>query len=494
MKQTAIFVVGIMLSLPAIPLMAQVQQDECYSCHVTMEDDASVAFARDVHRKAGLTCASCHGGDATRDDMEEGMSAARGFKGVPAGKAISATCGSCHDDDERMKTLGYRGATGQLSALRSSAHSRGSDETATPLMECTHCHGAHGIRPVDDAASRVSRRNVVALCSSCHDNPLYMRKYNPSLPTDQLAKYRTSVHGQRNQRGDDRAATCADCHMAHEIRPASAASSSVNAMNIPQTCGHCHENAEYMKPYGIPTDQLTEFRMSVHGKALLEKRDASAPSCNDCHGNHGAAPPNVASVSNVCGTCHALNAELFRASRHAEEFKKAGYPECETCHGNHNVPPATEELLSLGEQSLCGSCHSAENAPQGFRAAQAMHVLLDSLQHTVALAERLIDEAEQKGMEIEDVRFTLRDARQARFQARTAVHAFSVDKFREVLDPGLQIARDALADAEAANDEYYFRRSGLAVATLIITLTVILLFLYIRRIDRRDREPEQAVS
>jgi len=488
---TLLFVLLLLLSTAAT---APAQQDECYSCHSSMEDDASRAFASDVHRNAGLTCASCHGGDASLDDMDESMNTRRGFIGVPKTKAISAICGSCHDDDARMKKMGFTGNTGQLTALRSSGHSLGSGKDAKPIMQCTDCHGTHGIRHTDDPASRVSSRKVVALCSSCHDNPTYMRRYNPSLPTDQLAKYRTSTHGALNLKGDTRAATCPDCHTAHEIRPASAASSSVNAMNIPATCGHCHENTEYMKPYGIPTDQLTKYRKSVHGKALLEKREASAPSCNDCHGNHGAAPPDVASISNVCGTCHALNAELFRESRHSTEFDRLGYPECETCHGSHEVLPATESLLVLGEGSLCGKCHSESAAPEGYRAAQYMRVLLDSLQETVAHAEHTIEAAEQKGMEVGDLRFSLRDARQARLRSRTAVHSFSIDKFKEVLYPGLMIARQALSDAEDANDDYYFRRTGLAVVSLIITVVVILLFLYIRRIERAQKEQQSAAG
>jgi len=243
-----------------------------------------------------------------------------------------------------------------------------------------------------------------------------------------------------------------------------------------------------MKGTGLPTTQLAEYRQSVHGKALLEKRETSAPSCNDCHGNHGAAPPNVASISNVCGTCHALNADLFRQSRHNEEFKRLGKPECETCHGNHGVKPATLELLTMDAGAPCASCHSESKAPEGYRAATTMRVLLDSLMETVALAEKRLDAAEQKGMEIDDVRFSLRDARQARLQSRTAVHAFSLEKFREVVDPGLAIARQALADADGANEEYYYRRHGLAVVTLFITLTIVLLALYIRRVEKRQAQ------
>ena len=83
-----------------------------------------------------------------------------------------------------------------------------------------------------------------------------------------------------------------------------------------------------MKEYDIPTNQYEEFTKSVHGVDLLEKHDLSAPACNSCHGNHGAIPPGVESISEVCGTCHALNAELFQASPHKKAFDEHNYPEC----------------------------------------------------------------------------------------------------------------------------------------------------------------------
>lgn len=480
---------GIILSIVVFLLFsahAFAQQDECYSCHDLLEDEPSQAFNADVHRAAGFTCAHCHGGDASEEDMDIAMSAAEGFIGVPRGVAISTRCAGCHDDAETMRGFGYTGSTGQLDALLGSAHARGIGEDAEPILQCTDCHGAHGIRDTGHLASPVSPLRVIGLCSSCHASPEIMRRYNPSLPTDQLAKYRTSVHGQRNLRGDPRTATCADCHTAHDIRPAEEATSSVHPLNIPQTCGHCHADQEYMSEYDIPTNQLSLFRTSVHGTALLERRELSAPSCNDCHGNHGAVPPSVASISNVCGTCHALNAELFRDSRHAKEFERMGYPECETCHGNHGVTQATEALLRVDEGALCRRCHSETEAPVGFRAAIRMRTMLDSLMQTIRTAEAAIDRAEQKGMEVDDIRFALRDARQARLQSRTEVHAFSLEAFEEVVDPGLVIARQSLRSAREANDEYYYRRHGLAVATLIITGMVVLLFFYIRRIERQD--------
>src|SRR5690348_815605 len=68
------------------------------------------------------------------------------------------------------------------------------------------CAGCHGGDPssADNAMStkagfkgNITRRQVPELCGKCHSDAAYMRQYNPSLRTDQLAQYRTSVHGKK---------------------------------------------------------------------------------------------------------------------------------------------------------------------------------------------------------------------------------------------------------------------------------------------------------
>ena len=164
-----------------------------------------------------------------------------------------------------------------------------------------------------------------------------MRRYNPQLPTDQLAEFRTSVHGRRLAAGDTQVANCVSCHGVHGILPASDARSPVHATNVPTTCARCHGDPAHMAAYGIPTDQFVKYQRSVHGQLLLVQRDVSAPACNDCHGNHGAFPPGADSVAMVCGQCHPINKELFLASPHKTAFQRLGLPECVACHGNHEV-------------------------------------------------------------------------------------------------------------------------------------------------------------
>jgi hypothetical protein len=416
------------------------------------------------------------------------MDTTAGFIGVPQGDRVSEVCARCHAEESTMRSYGSSIRTDEYRLLQGSVHGKYAVEGNQRIAQCTTCHGAHGIVSPKDPSSPVYPTRVAATCASCHSNAAYIQRYNPTLPVDQLEKYRTSVHGRRNALGDTKVAECVSCHGSHDIRPAKDAKSSVYSVNIPQTCAKCHADAAYMKPYGIRTDQYDQYARSVHGVALLEKHDTGAPACNSCHGNHGATPPGVQSISKVCGTCHALNAELFAASSHKKVFDERRIPECESCHGNHLVEHATRSLLGVTTGATCARCHTPEDKSQGYTIAKEMRSLMDKLSDADSSAGAVLYQAEQKGMEVSEATFKLRDSRQALIESRTVVHSFDFQKFKTVVDKGLSIAVAAREEGDQAIHEYYVRRIGLGIATLFMTLLAVSLFLIIRRIERQHRE------
>ncbi|UCF68112.1 MAG: hypothetical protein JSV80_02085, partial [Acidobacteriota bacterium] len=113
----------------------------------------------------------------------------------------------------------------------------------------------------------------------------------------------------------------------------------------------------------LPVDQVAKWTRSVHAAAMFEKEDLSAPTCNDCHGNHGAAPPGLESIVFVCGQCHGRESTLFRQSAkhdgwntHNEENLPSMGPEgCDTCHASIEPQAAITSLSSLPE---CSTCHN----------------------------------------------------------------------------------------------------------------------------------------
>lgn len=458
-------------------------ESQCVTCHTGLGSKEAGLFKHDIHASKGIDCSGCHGGNSKEADMEKAMDKNAGFIGVPKGDSISLACAKCHADEAKMKSFGATIPTNQWQNLQTSVHGKLSVSGKGHIVQCITCHNAHGIVSVKDPASPVYPLNIVKTCTNCHANATFMKAYNPSLPVDQLDKYRTSVHGTLNGKGDPKPAQCASCHGSHDIRSAKDVKSSVYAVNIPITCSRCHSDPAYMKDYKIPTDQFSKYSRSVHGVALLQKHDVGAPACNSCHGNHGATPPDVESVSKVCGTCHALNADLFSASPHKRAFDEKHLPECETCHSNHEIIAATDKLLGVSPEAVCSKCHSETQNSKGYFVAKTMRGLTDSLELLQQKATTLINEAEQKGMEISESKFKLRDAHQARLQSRTMVHSFNEGKFRETVGKGLAVASVVALEGQQAVDEYYFRRWGLGISSLIITIVAVALYFTIRRME-----------
>ncbi|NOY89127.1 MAG: hypothetical protein GXO93_07040 [FCB group bacterium] len=360
-------------------------------------------------------------------------------------------------------------------------------------LGCVDCHG--GDATLDDMDAVRAQKNwrgvpnhlqVPEFCARCHSNAKYMHNHNPMLPTDQLEKYKTSVHGKRLFRKKDmKVANCISCHTVHEINNAKAPHSSTYPLNVPFTCGKCHANAKYMKGYNIPTDQLEDFKQSVHGQALLVKKDLGAPACNSCHGNHGAAPPGVQSLAAVCGNCHAIEADLFDNSPHKVAFEENDYPMCETCHSNHKIVKPNDSFVGDKKPALCVECHSYDDGTNGLATAKAISRALSELVATQAQAKKVLDNAALKGMMTTDEEFRLNEVNQVLIHARSLVHTINADSVVAEAEKGIKKADTVKINASALIGEYYFRRKGLALATLFITILAIALYIKIKRVDKK---------
>jgi len=403
---------------------AYAKSSSCVDCHLsdTWVSDTTIAsdfISGDIHFRMGLGCSDCHGGDPKRG-FEEG------------------------DPDLAMNPAkGYK----------------------TPP----------------------NRLGTPEFCGRCHSDIEYMKRYNPRLSTDQLSLYRTSVHGkQLFMEKDTKVAICTDCHGIHNILPSSDSRSLVYHNNVPETCRQCHGSPQYMKGYKyngkqIPTDQYEEYEKSIHGILVLEKGDNSAPACNNCHGNHGATPPNLASVSAACGECHAANRDFFNASPHKEPWKELGYPECEQCHGNHYIKPAGDEMIGVAEGALCIECH--EKGDDGYAAAAGMKADIDSLEHALARAEETVKEAEKRGVEGGQARFDLGAAKDNLTRVRSVLHTFDPKQVSEVTSSGIKVAGEVEKTALKALGDIKIRQIGLAISLIVVLFVALVLWGKIKQVD-----------
>lgn len=359
-------------------------------------------------------------------------------------------------------------------------------------LTCASCHGGDPSKTDDSAMSKaagfkgkIDRAAVPKLCGSCHSDPGFIRQYNPSLRTDQLSQYQTSVHGKRLAAGDTKVAVCTDCHGVHDLRPASDTRSKVHPLNIAATCSHCHADAQYMAAYKIPTNQYAAYKTSVHHQALTERGDLSAPTCTTCHGNHGATPPGVGSVANVCSTCHVFQAQLFDSSPHKAAFASAGLPGCVTCHSNHGISKPSDAMLGTSANSVCTNCHTQGDA--GYQAAGDMQQQILGLDTSITRSDRILSRAESSGMEISQARLELDQARDALTKARVSVHTFAGKAVRTDVDSGLKITAKTYGEGQAALRERDYRRTGLGMSLVAIVFVVVALRLYIKEIEKNGR-------
>jgi hypothetical protein len=361
-------------------------------------------------------------------------------------------------------------------------------------LGCNDCHGGNPAAGADgdpDAAhdpkfgfrGKPARTKIPDFCARCHSDAVFMKKFDPHARVDQLSEYRTSVHGQKNAQGDDQTAVCTDCHGVHGIRAIRDPRSSVYPVNVAATCGRCHADPKRMGPYSIPTQQHADYKTSVHARAL-DKGDLSAPTCNDCHGSHGAVPPGVENVASVCGSCHTREATLFKDTEAKRGLDLSSCIQCLVCHSNHAVLPPTDDMVGAGEKSTCTGCHVTGDP--GYTAMVRMSGTIEQLKKKMTKAHGLLDRAEQAGMEVSEDRFALQKAQDGLVEARVLVHGFDLKRFLDAAQPGVKSADEGIAAGNRSFAELRTRRAGLALSLLVIVAVIVALSLKAREIDRRS--------
>lgn len=239
------------------------------------------------------------------------------------------------------------------------------------------------------------------------------------------------------------------------------------------------------KYHGQPLghEQYAEWRASVHGRALMDKGDLRAPTCNNCHGNHGTMPPSVNSVANACGTCHGKIAGLFAGTLMKHRFEQESLPGCATCHHSHRIQVPSDEMVGMQTGAVCMRCHANGKYGAnlaGANTAREIRSGLDKLREGIATADTTLAKAEMLGMEVSQPKFELRKAVNALTNARTLLHSFKPKPVEGALADGEKVVEDVQGKAEHALREHTTRRQWLAASLVPILIVIGLLLLYIR--------------
>ncbi|MEK7775495.1 MAG: cytochrome c3 family protein [Candidatus Zixiibacteriota bacterium] len=254
------------------------------------------------------------------------------------GPIATSECLECHEASEHEKNLPYN------TLLGGSAHEG---------FECADCHTGIAELPHDDPVAKVD-------CGTCHDDAAETYKW----------------HGRNPYPGGKDIPTCTDCHGIHDILPSSNPDSRTSVVNLPTTCGVCHENVDLVKKHDILYGQaVTVYRNSVHGKAAQGGIGLVA-TCTDCHSTGGSAhrilvPGNAESsinhfnIPNTCAKCHADVARQYWDGIHGKLVSRGetGSPVCTNCHGEHGIIAHTDPRSPVSAtrvaEATCSPCHES---------------------------------------------------------------------------------------------------------------------------------------
>jgi cytochrome b subunit of formate dehydrogenase len=250
--------------------------------------------------------------------------------------------------------------------------------------QCTDCHerSHHNTEFNDDLSHSV---HAGFGCLDCHTDRATMPHQSNSTfrvgsegcrscHTDADESYQ--VHGQATIDSEEDIPQCADCHGDHSVLPSTVKSAKTHTVNLPQTCGKCHENLDLTTKYQILHDHPIEiYETSIHGQSTKGGIYAAA-TCNDCHSTDGTAhrilsPGDPASTINhfnipkTCGRCHQGIEKDFWEGLHGQLVARGqtDAPVCTHCHGEHGIispgdPRSPVSRAHLAEQT-CSPCHES---------------------------------------------------------------------------------------------------------------------------------------
>lgn len=265
------------------PHEEKLKKVDCSECH----PDSQQEFEQSIHSQTTsmvVSCKDCHGKHYIKNKED--------YDSQVFPLNLPQTCETCHLENVQTE----RGRE-FIKRYEKSIHYEGLEKAGLATSSnCSNCHGAHDVRPVHDADSRVSRKNIIHTCGKCH----------VGIERD----YMEGVHGQDYIKGSKDVPVCIDCHSEHDILSPQDLSSSVYATKVADVCSRCHDDEALSRQYGFITARLKTYSGSFHGTAS-KFGETRVANCASCHGFHDIRPPSDPrstihpdNLPQKCGNCH----------------------------------------------------------------------------------------------------------------------------------------------------------------------------------------------
>lgn len=259
----------------------------------------------------------------------------------PAAPAPNDACLMCHADKDAKSSAGKVIGV-DADRFKGSVHGELG-------LKCTDCHA--GLSPQKlPHAEKIPPVN----CATCHDKA--------------AGEYAGTVHGVARKGGNTVAASCTDCHGAHDILRSKDPRSRTNHANVEATCAKCHGSDAVVAQAKLAGGNVaSKFHDSIHGKALKGAAQGSAPTCSNCHGAHSIRPKADekssvarAKIPDTCGSCHKPERAAYMQGMHGK-LRQDGVlaaPGCTDCHSAHAIQQHTVANFQTEVIKECGTCHS----------------------------------------------------------------------------------------------------------------------------------------
>ena len=358
-------------------------------------------------------------------------------------------------------------------------------------ITCDRCHGGDPAEedmeeakaPGTNFIGIPNKVQVAEKCGGCHADVETMNFYG--LPTDQLARYKTSAHGKLLfERGDEHGAVCSDCHGYHDVVSVIDPQSPVYPLNLPVTCNRCHGDKAVMAPYKHPVDIFEKYQKSVHGVALFEKGDLSVANCAKCHGSHGAMPPGVREIGNTCGKCHVNEKKYFLQGPHAQASQDGYFSECASCHDYHDIQRPDTNLYN----TACLNCHS--EGDEAFERGQKIKEMIDSSHNALATAAQTVKEAALEGIFVDEEAASLQEVKTNVIEMAPLQHSLSTAQITELYGNAVSLTDGIKKGVQGKRQSLKWRKIALVPLWIFIFLMVVVLQMKYKELkgkkDERD--------
>lgn len=218
-------------------------------------------------------------------------------------------------------------------------------------------------------------------CLACHS------AMQGKVRTERGALLEVNVNGDRYAKSVHGGFDCVVCHKGFQSNPHEAAKMGSAASDIVALSGKLTSKAK-VDPVALAACSechgaiYSAWQESAHGKNIIDKKQADAASCLDCHGSPHyitpagtkTSPVNRKNVVKTCGECHE-NEKLAKkydlgthiVERYEESFHGKKYilghqnaPTCVSCHGSHGILKWDNPKSPVAWENrtrTCGKCH-----------------------------------------------------------------------------------------------------------------------------------------